>query len=114
MPLLNVFLVESLPNLVLLPLDIRYCIITKERKCLYIRHYIYIWVTFYLQIYNYAGGSYDRYLYLGGNCIITFRSDGMIGIKPIWILSVTRKKLTIIYDGEKYTFVNLKVVKNDF
>lgn len=72
-------------------------------------------------VYDIGAGSpvgvsdlYDRYLYLGGNCIITFRSDGMIGIKPIWILSVTRKKLTIIYDGEKYTFVNLKVVKNDF
>ena len=72
-------------------------------------------------VYDIGAGSpvgvsdlYDRYLYLGGNCIITFRSDGIIGIKPIWIQSVTRKKLTIIYDGEKYSFINLKVVKNAF
>ena len=72
-------------------------------------------------VYDIGAGSpvgvsdlYDRYLYLGGNCIITFRSDGIIGIKPIWILSVTTKKLTIINDGEKYSFINLKVVKNAF
>ena len=46
---------------------------------------------------------YDRYLYFGGNCIITFRTDGIIGVKPIWILCVTRKKLIIIYDGVKYS-----------